>query len=167
MPVQKFVHLILLYVDLIIPEVSAFVCVLDWHGVDLRPNKLLSKQSWGWWFETPSHPLWRHRNVKRKSICPSFSASTQRDLTITVGYHNSPGGNGICQFYAGPLTSAETRRFNCSSPISGRFVFIQRTGDAITKALALCEVKVFGNNGEQIFLSMKVQSRVYERNTID
>ena len=29
---------------------------------DLRPNKLLSKQSWGWWFETPSHPLWRHRN---------------------------------------------------------------------------------------------------------
>ena len=23
-------------------------------------NKRLSKQSWGWWFETPSHPLWRH-----------------------------------------------------------------------------------------------------------
>ena len=30
---------------------------------DLRPNKRLSKQSWGWWFETPSRPLWRHRNV--------------------------------------------------------------------------------------------------------
>ena len=29
---------------------------------DLRPNKRLSKQSWGWWFETQSHPLWRHRN---------------------------------------------------------------------------------------------------------
>ena len=29
---------------------------------DLRPNKRLSKQSWGWWFETPSRPLWRHRN---------------------------------------------------------------------------------------------------------
>ena len=26
----------------------------------LRLNKRLSKQSWGWWFETPSHPLWRH-----------------------------------------------------------------------------------------------------------
>ena len=24
----------------------------------------LSKQSWGWWFETPSGPLWRHCNVK-------------------------------------------------------------------------------------------------------
>ena len=31
---------------------------------DLRPNKLLSKQSWDWWFETPSRPLWRHRNDK-------------------------------------------------------------------------------------------------------
>ena len=29
---------------------------------DLRLNKRSSKQSWGWWFETPSHPLWRHRN---------------------------------------------------------------------------------------------------------
>ena len=30
---------------------------------DLRLNKQLSKQWWGWWFETPSCPLWRHRNV--------------------------------------------------------------------------------------------------------
>ena len=29
---------------------------------DLRLNKRLSKQSWGWWFETQSRPLWRHRN---------------------------------------------------------------------------------------------------------
>ena len=28
----------------------------------LRPDKRLSKQSWGWWFETVSHSLWRHRN---------------------------------------------------------------------------------------------------------
>ena len=27
---------------------------------DLRMNKRLSKQSWGWWFETPSCSLWRH-----------------------------------------------------------------------------------------------------------
>ena len=30
---------------------------------DLRLNKRLSKQSWGWWLETLSRPLWRHRNV--------------------------------------------------------------------------------------------------------
>ena len=29
---------------------------------DLRPNKWLSKQSWGWWFETPSCPLLRRCN---------------------------------------------------------------------------------------------------------
>ena len=32
---------------------------------DLHLNKRLSKQSWGWWFEPPSCPLWRHRNVAR------------------------------------------------------------------------------------------------------
>ena len=29
---------------------------------DLRLNKRLSKQWWGWWFETPLCPLLRHRN---------------------------------------------------------------------------------------------------------
>ena len=29
---------------------------------DLRPNKRLSKQWWGWLFETPSRPWWRHCN---------------------------------------------------------------------------------------------------------
>ena len=30
---------------------------------DLGLNIRLSKQSWGWWFETPSRPLWRHCNL--------------------------------------------------------------------------------------------------------
>ena len=30
---------------------------------DLHLNKRLSKQWWGWWFETPTRPLWRHCNV--------------------------------------------------------------------------------------------------------
>ena len=30
---------------------------------DLHPNKRLSKQWRGWWFETQPCPLWRHRNV--------------------------------------------------------------------------------------------------------
>ena len=32
---------------------------------DLRLNKRLIKQSWGWWSETPSCSLWRHCNVRR------------------------------------------------------------------------------------------------------
>ena len=47
---------------------------------DLRPNKRLSKQSLGWWFEPLSPPLWRHRNAllavcegtaSRRRISPS------------------------------------------------------------------------------------------------
>ena len=34
---------------------------------DLRLNKQLNKQSWGWWFGTPSRSLWRHCNVQPKS----------------------------------------------------------------------------------------------------
>ena len=39
---------------------------------DLRLNKRLSKQSRGWWFETLSRSLWRHRNVINVDliICP-------------------------------------------------------------------------------------------------
>ena len=43
---------------------------------DLRPNKTLSKQSWGWWSETPSSSLWRHRNVERPS-CHKISWSLE------------------------------------------------------------------------------------------
>ena len=45
---------------------------------DLRLNKRLSKQSWGWWFETLSRPLWRHFN--------DFS----RYWTFVWGIHRSP-----------------------------------------------------------------------------
>ena len=31
---------------------------------DLGLNKPLSKQLWGWWFETPSRSLWRHGNTR-------------------------------------------------------------------------------------------------------
>ena len=51
---------------------------------DLRLNKRLSKQSWCWWFETPSHPLWCHCNDGEANETGGFSAkrirSTQVDL---------------------------------------------------------------------------------------
>ena len=40
---------------------------------DLRLNKGLSKQSGGWWFETPSRPLWRHSNVYGRRSRPQSS----------------------------------------------------------------------------------------------
>ena len=40
---------------------------------DLRLNKRLSKQSWCWWLETLSRPLWRHRNVS--TVCASGTST--------------------------------------------------------------------------------------------
>ena len=45
------------------PVTRSFDVFFDLH----HPNKRLSKQWWGWWFETPSCPLWRHRNGWHKS----------------------------------------------------------------------------------------------------
>ena len=46
----------------------------------LRLNKQLSNQSWGWWFETPSHPWLRHRNVK--SVFHGIGYSYHEDKTV-------------------------------------------------------------------------------------
>ena len=35
---------------------------------DLRLNERSSKQSWGWWFQTPLRPLWRHCYEKYHSV---------------------------------------------------------------------------------------------------
>ena len=39
---------------------------------DLHPNKRLSKQSWGWWFETISWSLWRHCNDNSRTLSQDF-----------------------------------------------------------------------------------------------
>ena len=49
-------------------------------------NKRLSKQSWGWWFETPSCSLWRHCNVATNKI------PVARDgLTVIFKFMTHPG----------------------------------------------------------------------------
>ena len=49
---------------------------------DMRPNKRLSKQSRGWWFETPSRPKWRHYN---DTLCVVINTSSIRvPFNITV-----------------------------------------------------------------------------------
>ena len=39
----------------------------------LHLNKRLSKQSWGWWFETLSRPLWRHCNETFMIKCSTYN----------------------------------------------------------------------------------------------
>ena len=66
-------------------------------------NKRLSKQSWGWWFETLSCPLWRHCNVylRQLDICCDdmdlwtflgnfFTLIGEEDSVSSAGHINSP-----------------------------------------------------------------------------
>ena len=59
---------------------------------DLRLNKRLSKQSWGWWFELLSRPLWFHISVvtwpSQGGFAFSMLATTIRDFDIC--YENLP-----------------------------------------------------------------------------
>ena len=51
---------------------------------DLRVNKRLSNQSWGWRFETPSRSLWRHCDVTLCfHFCKSRPAVTYEDVGVT------------------------------------------------------------------------------------
>ena len=50
----------------------------QWHGALIFSlicplNTRLSKQSWGWWFETPSPSLWRHCNDSQYYGCDASS----------------------------------------------------------------------------------------------
>ena len=51
---------------------------------DLRLNELFSKQSWGWWFETPSSPLWRHSNDERREWLLSNTDNSWHVLWLRI-----------------------------------------------------------------------------------
>ena len=55
---------------------------------DLRLNKRLSKQSWGWWFETPSRPLWRHCNDRSIPSLACGHVSKERRLIRKYMIHD-------------------------------------------------------------------------------
>ena len=55
---------------------------------DLRLNKRLSKQAWGWWFETPSRPLWRHRNENLRYTLRETTDSKVLTLLITNRFYH-------------------------------------------------------------------------------
>ena len=48
---------------------------------DMRLNKRLSKQSWGWWFETLSRPLWRHCSLT--ILSPNRTKSSRHQWLTT------------------------------------------------------------------------------------
>ena len=78
-----------------------------WCFFDLRLNKRLSKQPWGWWSETPSSSLWRHRNdclrylnVKKKCnlyifLMPKIDSAFNRSYRQVSNISSTLVGNKI------------------------------------------------------------------------
>ena len=64
---------------------------------DLRLNKRLSKQSWCWWFETLSRPLWRQCNA-------ILSSSVHGHMWVSVSHSPLDIMRGHLYYYH-PMTS--------------------------------------------------------------
>ena len=57
---------------------------------NLRLNKRLTKQSWGWWFETLSRPLWRPRNVTPRT---EYDDKYMNEMVKILRKTNTHGNN--------------------------------------------------------------------------
>ena len=64
-------------------------------SLDLRVDKRLSKQSWGWWFETLSRSLCRHRN---EIIC-IFQASVIKTCVISLDLSSGKNNGYFCYIF--------------------------------------------------------------------
>ncbi|XP_065051247.1 uncharacterized protein LOC135680930 isoform X2 [Rhopilema esculentum] len=68
-----------------------------------------------------------------------------RQVEVRVGNtDNNPLSNALCAFYAGAVGRGQTKSLTCSSPKTGRFVFVALR---VKEILTLCEVEVFAARG--------------------
>ena len=81
-----------------------------WCFFYLRLNKRLSKQSWGWWFETLWCPLWRHRNV----LLGLMLRQAYSRRTRTMHAANTPQ---IARFMRPTPLGKSSRTFFCTGQI--------------------------------------------------
>ena len=69
-------------------------------------NKRLRKQSWGWWFTTPSCPLWRHCSGPTSR----WVMQAHQYLTGLLSYNPRQDSNGSWA-NVGPMSGRQYRRW--------------------------------------------------------
>ena len=76
---------------------------------DMRLNKRLSTQSWNWWYETPSCPLWRHYSapshyLNQCGVIINLTLTDKRqwnfDQNIKLFIHENASENFVCEMAA-------------------------------------------------------------------
>ena len=71
---------------------------------DMRLNGWLNKQSWGWWFETPWRPLWRHSNAFKQDIHYMLQWRPRGDGNGRGQRRNSVSVSKMCLKYCSVIT---------------------------------------------------------------
>ena len=109
---------------------------------DLRLNKRLSKQSRGWWIETPSRPLWRNYNDYQTRICTStLAAPVAWEMCGTLIYVKvSP--SAVVLLHRQPRTG---RRFSFWG--RGNLHWVSITGVSLWKIRNWCLPNIFSIGG--------------------
>ena len=97
---------------------------------DLRLEKRLSKQSWGWWFETLSRPARRHYNV------PKYSTLSVSRLHCYNERHNKDDIAYMCWRYMVVFC-----KFMFYFSIAVRYIVLYLSGlGSIVVTFVLCEI---------------------------
>ena len=137
----------------------------------LRPNKRLSKQSWGWWFEMPSRTLWRQCN---NALYQFFPDKPERLADFLVAYTTQQGAPQkgpfpdakVCHRHQGYPRSSATITVTCHPGMTqtlARYVYVYLAGNSRT--LCLCELEVYLSQGENVhsytISCMQYQSIIY------
>ena len=84
----------------------------SFHGFfDLRLNQRLSKHSWGWWFEKPSRPLWRHSNeINQLEISKNYSDIIMGAMASQI--------TSLTIVYSTVYSGADQRKHQSSTPMA-------------------------------------------------
>ena len=81
---------------------------------DLRLNKRLSKQSWGWWSETLSCPLWRQCNVVETQLLHSHTQwFSNKSLVARAVWDGTLSWTRTKSFWKGAVTHARHTSVSC------------------------------------------------------
>ena len=102
---------------------------------DLRLNKRLNKQPWGWWFETQSRPLWRQCNVqitcdthfRTADVC-CYNVSENSDIDGSVQGCNISISNalGILQYGVKPSIYGEYSKLWSNKQTQATIIHVDR-----------------------------------------
>ena len=68
-------------------------------------------------------------------------------LEVRVGDNVDIHQNTLCYYYDAMMPSGTTLTWQCSTPVTGQYVSVQKVAGTPLKALVFCELKVFLSKG--------------------